>query len=144
LIVPELTYQFRTAVDTAGGAIDIVMRDAINSGTVTSVVTDIFTVPTSKIFVFTAGNVQGNAGAGQVANLVAFQIHPIASELGRVLFVRVRTPALVQEANFSGQLWMPPGSKLSGVATFDSGVNSNSVSVGIVGVLIPRANVHEH
>jgi len=143
LIVPELAYQFQTAVDTAGGTIDIVLRDAITSGLVTSLTTDIFTVPTEKVFILTAGNVQANSGAGQLSNLVAFQIHPVALEPGRILFLRERTPALVQEANWSGELWMPPGSKLSGVGTFDAGANSNSLSVGIVGVLIPRGNIHE-
>lgn len=145
MIVPELTYNFQALKDTAGGLIQIVRREVSNAATNVQVTASAYTVPNDCVFILTSMNVRGSPGATQTANNVGCRLEEDGNSMPFAVGPDVDNATADTKivSNWSGELWCPPGSILNGVGNFDAGVASNTITVRIFGVCIPRGNIQE-
>jgi len=142
---PEIAYRYLRAIDTAGPTFEMVSRDLNNAGSATEVTVTLTGVPKNKILVLS--NISAIALPGATFSVVALQLAGFTGAGARLLIQQERFPADADETktlNWQGEIWLPGRGtgeiSVEVEGTFSSGAASNSIFIGLFGVIIPRGN----
>lgn len=141
-MIPDFLYQVPSVKDWQGGMIQFVCRQSSTTVSAAAVDIDLYEVPQDKVLAVQVLKARGNPGAGQICSSVGLRI--LGAEFVAIHSapeVENATADLRVHANFTGPLWVPPGSVVSAAAAFDSAVAANQLTFSVVGILIPRGNL---
>lgn len=102
-----------------------------------------FTVPDGRLLLVTAAAVQGEAGAAQLCTGLFIGIRRAdGTDANIVRDVDTARAQLNRSFNSSGaEFWIKGGDTLRGRASFDAGVNANTVRLSFAGMTLPLGNV---
>jgi len=145
---PGITYRFIRQIDTAGPTFELVSRDLNAAASATEVTTTLTGVPKNKILVLS--NVSVIALPGATFSCIAIQLAGFTGAGARLLIQQERFAVDADETktlNWQGEIWLPGrgGTDISVEVegTFTSGAASNSIFIGLFGIIIPRGNASQ-
>ena len=145
MLTPDLTYSFRMPKDTSGPTFEVLTRASSQAATNATLTFTMNDMAKDKMFVLSNITCVASPGATQAP----LGIVVTGSTQAGLAFEIVRINALAvadqnMNLNWQGQVFLMGGGPgtlcVSVVASFDAGVASNSLTLGIHGVVIPRAN----
>ncbi len=145
MLAPDLTYSFRMPKDVSGPTFEILSRDASISDTSTTVTFTLDDLPKDRLLILSNIQVHANPGAAQgMDNIRAFGTTPAGQMFGIARLNEPVVAGLTRSLNWQGQVYIMGGGRGTNQVTivggFDSGVAANVITVGIHGLVIPRAN----
>lgn len=136
--IPNLLYNFGQLKDLTGGLNLLVTREVTKTVAATLVEISLIEVPADKVLILTAMAAIGLPGAAQAVTTMQFFSNQMAPPS-----VEFSWSSGVAVMNWSGELWVAPGDQVGAIAQFDAGANANTITCGIHGFMIPRANVQQ-
>jgi len=143
---PGITYRFNVPTDVAGPTLELFSRNANNADTAVSVAVNLPGVAKDRILFLTNIIMDLIPGATQAVTRASIVITTPA-----MLAFQISNDAFPVVADLRrGHLWTGDVAvggggvevtTISMTGTFDAGVASNTVSVGVFGYVIPRGNI---
>ena len=136
--LPNLLYNFAQLKDITGGLNLLVTREVTLTDTSTLLEISLIEIPADKVLILTTMAAIGLPGAGQAVTTIQFftnQMAPPSIEFSWSSGDAVN--------NWSGEIWVAPGDQVGAICQFDAGANANTVTCGIHGFMVPRANVQQ-
>lgn len=143
--VPEIAYNFAVPKDTAGPMFEVFVRQLSDAGTASTFTIDVTGIPKDRILVLT--NIMGASIPGATQwmtsmNMLGFTAAGLSWNI--TYQPRPLTADRTELLNWAGTVYlMGPGASetiFRAAFGFNAGVNSNNVSVGLHGIVIPRGN----
>jgi len=146
VIVPDIAYRYIYPKDTSGPTLELYARNAFVTDTSASITINLDEIPKDKCLIISNATINGVPGATQTIDRLQLQGFTHAGVGFNVVDVFPVAAAAQQVAeNWQGEVWVlgrgDAGVSFRVIATFNAGVNANSVGLGVTGVLIPRANL---
>lgn len=145
MIAPDIAYRYTMPIDVASPTIELMSRGGSATGAATSVTAEVNGVPQDRILIVTTLGVKLNPGATQ--EVLECQIFGTTGAGANFVFSWTTYPETAdknESARFSGEIWIQGQgvdvTSLSILGVFSAGVNANSVSFGMQGIVIPRGN----
>jgi len=144
LSVPEIAYRYIYPRDVAGPTFEIMSRSGSTADTAVAVTRQITGVPKDRVLCLSNLAAFINPGATQAGTSIVISGFTQAAASFRIVsdtFVIVAD--LNHDVAWAGQVFLPGRGDdpvLTVTGNFDAGVNSNSLSFAMQGVVIPRGN----
>lgn len=143
MIGPDIVYQYSQPKDVMGGTLLILNQTVVKIDTAQNIVETLGKVPNDKVLILSAVQAYMKSQTAGSADALAVSI----------LFEGSSTPLIFIEPhlgtqtnlaeNWTGQVWIPPGSELEMAGTFSDAINTHVLRFSIHGILIPRGNVQQ-
>lgn len=139
---PPWLYKFTSQTHEGSQPIESISRRVDQTANAAGIVNNVYTVPGDFMFCLSNGVVAVDAPAlvTPTQALLSFTKPDTSTE---IMIAWNQTPSAAAEnmtLNWSGEVWIPPGSVIHGVGSFDVANANNTVQAAIHGILIPRGS----
>jgi len=137
---PEGLYQLRNS-DVETQYLNVILRSIYNQDTATSVTAQII-IPEGQVWLIQNVFCFANGGGGQVCNALRSTINTIGGSFITTLFDdrEIGGLGVVGRDRQYGGLILKGPCVIKSIGTFNSGVSTNTVTLDIAGIGIPRGN----
>jgi len=145
MLAPDLTYAFRQPKDVSGPTFEAMSRTGDTAATSNNLTFTVDGLAKDKLLALSNVCVVAIPGATQgVISISLSAMTPALLSFDIARFNEALVADLNRQLTWAGQVYLlgggPGSNQITVAASFDAGVASNRMIVGLHGVVIPRAN----